>query len=127
MDEGIAFWKNTFGYQQMTSMVVNTRQKVKVVFLQKTNSLTVKLIEPTEDNFILKNFVNQGNNRFHHICFKCDNLNESVSELQGKGLRLLVPPQPGEAFGNNSIAFLLATNSINIELIDTETKVNQIP
>ena len=33
-----------------------------------------------------------------------------------------VPPQPGEAFNNHDIAFLLARYGLNIELIDTEEK-----
>jgi hypothetical protein len=37
-----------FGYEQMTEIVVNTRQKVRVVFLARRGSLPVKLIEPTD-------------------------------------------------------------------------------
>jgi methylmalonyl-CoA/ethylmalonyl-CoA epimerase len=59
---------------------------------------------------------------FHHICFKCSNLDEKIFELKNKGLKMLVPPQPGEAFNNNNIAFLLAKYGVNIELIDTDEK-----
>jgi methylmalonyl-CoA/ethylmalonyl-CoA epimerase len=45
-----------------------------------------------------------------------------MDELKGKGLLTLVPPQPGEAFNNHNIAFLLAKYGLNIELIDTEEK-----
>jgi methylmalonyl-CoA/ethylmalonyl-CoA epimerase len=92
-----------------------------VVFLKKENSLTIKIIEPLKDNQSLVNFVSRGGG-FHHICFKCDNINDGLKELQNKGLITLVPPQPGEAFNNHSIAFLLAKNGINIELIDTDEK-----
>jgi methylmalonyl-CoA/ethylmalonyl-CoA epimerase len=92
-----------------------------VTFLKKDNSLLVKLIEPIESNESLLNFVSKGGG-FHHICFKCDNIDEKVSELKGKGLITLVPPQPGEAFKNHNIAFMLARNGINIELIDTNEK-----
>ena len=34
----------------------------------------------------------------------------------------LVQPQPGEAFNNHNIAFLLARYGLNIELIDTDEK-----
>ena len=83
----------------------------------------IKLIEPGEKNITLQNFVNQGGG-FHHICFKCDNLNKKVAELKSKGVRLLVPPQPGEAFNNNDIAFFWSKNKINIELIDTDEKAS---
>jgi methylmalonyl-CoA/ethylmalonyl-CoA epimerase len=121
MEQGIHFWEDVFGYSQYTKAVINTRQKVKVVFLKKDNSVTIKIIEPTEANTPLLNIVDQGD-RFHHICFKCDEINEGVKALKGKGLRLLVPPQPGEAFDNNLIAFLLAGKNLNIELIDTDSK-----
>ena len=119
--EGIAYWERVFGYKQMTGIVINSLQKVKVVFLKKKNSLTIKLIEPLEDNKSLVNFVNRGGG-FHHICFKCDNIDDGLKDLKNKGLITLVPPQPGEAFNNKNIAFLLAKNGINIELIDTDEK-----
>jgi len=123
IEEGIAYWEKVFGYRQMTGIVINSLQKVKVAFLKKENSLTIKIIEPLEDNQSLVNFVSRGGG-FHHICFKCDNINEGLKELQNKGLITLVPPQPGEAFNNHSIAFLLAKNGINIELIDTDEKAD---
>ncbi len=60
LDEGISYWKHVFGYRQKTEMVINSLQKVKVVFLDKDNSLTIKLIEPLNDNHSLINFVNKG-------------------------------------------------------------------
>jgi len=119
--EGIAYWEKVFGYKQMTGVVTNSLQKVKVVFLKKRKSLTIKLIEPLEDNKSLANFVIRGGG-FHHICFKCDNIDEGVKDLKDKGLITLVPPQPGEAFNNHDIAFLLAKYGVNIELIDTDEK-----
>jgi methylmalonyl-CoA/ethylmalonyl-CoA epimerase len=121
LEEGISYWNRVFGYRQLTNMVVNSLQKVKVVFLGKENSIAVKLIEPVEGNLSLQNFVNRGGG-FHHICFKCSDINEKLNELSDKGLLVLVPPQPGEAFNNHEIAFLLARYGLNIELIDTEER-----
>ena len=121
LTEGIAYWERVFGYSQMTRPVVNSLQKVRVVFLSKNGSLTIKLIEPLEDNIPLFNFVGKGGG-FHHICFKCDKIEEGVKDLKDKGLITLVAPQPGEAFNNHNITFLLAKYGINIELIDTDEK-----
>ena len=121
IQEGIAYWDHVFGYKQMTKIVENSLQKVKVTFLNKEGSITVKLIEPVEGNQSLLNFVNRGGG-FHHLCFKCINLDEKVEELTDKGLLKLVPPQPGEAFNNRNIAFLLARYGLNIEVIDTDEK-----
>jgi len=125
LHEGIEYWKKMFGYEQMTNIVTNTRQKVKVVFLKKKDSLLIKLIEALDDNESVKNFVKRGGG-FHHLCFKCNDINQGIAELKDKGLISLVPPQPGEAFENNKIALLLGKNGINIELIDTDKKAGLI-
>ncbi|MCK4465548.1 MAG: VOC family protein [Bacteroidales bacterium] len=121
LDEGVAYWNRVFGYKQITEIVTNSLQKVKVTFLSKEDSITIKLIEPLENNQSLTNYVDRGGG-YHHICFKCSNINEKIDELTSKGLIILVPPQPGEAFNNNDIAFLLARYGLNIELIDTDEK-----
>jgi methylmalonyl-CoA/ethylmalonyl-CoA epimerase len=79
------------------------------------------LIEPLETNESLIKFVNRGGG-FHHICFKCSDINNKIEELKDKGLIMLVPPQPGEAFNNNNIAFLFAKYGLNLELIDTDER-----
>lgn len=121
IQESISYWENVFSYSQMTEIIENSLQKVKVTFLRKNDSILIKLIEPIEGNQSLRNFVNKGGG-FHHICFKCDNVDEQMHELTEKGLITLVPPQPGEAFNNHDIAFLLARHGLNIELIDTDEK-----
>lgn len=121
LEEGISYWETVFGYQQKTDDVVNSLQKVRVVFLEKKGSLPVKLIEPVEGNQSLQNFVNRGGG-FHHVCFRCEDVENTMAELNAKGLLTLAAPQPGEAFNNHNIAFLLAKYGMNIELIDTEER-----
>ncbi|MRS03915.1 hypothetical protein EG832_11950 [bacterium] len=121
LDEAISYWDKVFGYRQMTEVITNTLQKVRVTFLGKEGSIAIKLIEPVEGNASLISFVNKGGG-FHHICFRCESVQEGVRELSAKGLITLVPPQPGEAFNNHDIAFMLARYGLNIELIDTQER-----
>ena len=121
LSEGVAYWEDVFGYKQLTEIVENTLQKVKVVFLRKSGSIDIKLIEPVEGNLSLFNFVNRGGG-FHHLCFRCSDINMEIEILTGKGLKTLILPQKGEAFNNNKIAFMLARHGLNIELIDTDER-----
>lgn len=125
LDAAIVQWTGTFEYEQLTEIVTNTRQEVKVVFLSKEESVTIKLIEPLEDNESLLNFVNRGGG-FHHLCFKCSDLDQQIGELKEKGMITLVAPQPGEAFENENIAFMLTRFGVNVELIDTDKKARMI-
>ena len=49
-----------------------------------------------------------------------------LKRLGEMGLRILTPPEPGEAFANENIAFLYAKQGVVIELIETELKAKRI-
>lgn len=125
LEEAIEHWKEVFGYRQMTGIVTNTRQKVRVAFLEKENSLTIKLIEPTDPGSSLYLLAKRGGG-LHHLCFRCANLRDELGRLGSQGLRVLVQPEPGEAFDNEEISFLFDNHGLNIELIATEKKAGVI-
>lgn len=125
IEKGIKYWEEVFGYKQMTEVVLNTRQKVRVVFLQKENSLLIKLIEPTDETSSVYRVALKGGG-LHHLGFRCENINVEILKLKNLGLRVIANPQPGEAFENNQIAFLLGNQALNIELIDTDKKARKI-
>lgn len=121
LEDGLQQWESLFGYRQNSDIVTNTRQKVRVVFLAKPGSLPVKLIEPADESSPIYAFARRGGG-LHHLCFRCGDLKTEIPLLESKDAKFLVPPQPGEAFKNNDIAFFLARNNLNVELIDTEEK-----
>jgi len=125
IDEGIESWVKLFAYHKITEIVTNTRQKVNVVFLAKEGSISIKLIEPTDKTSPVYIFSRRGGG-LHHLCFKCDKLNETLIELAEKGAKVLVPPEPGEAFANENISFVYAHHGLNIELIDTDKRAKKI-
>jgi methylmalonyl-CoA/ethylmalonyl-CoA epimerase len=121
IDNGIQQWQKFFGYHRISEVIENTRQKVKVVFLDKADSIPIKLIEPSDDDSPVSAFSRRGGG-LHHLCFRCDDNNVTIPFLREKGAKLIVPPQPGEAFNGKDIAFFLIENNLNIELIDTTEK-----
>lgn len=121
LEDGIRQWEEFFGYKKNSDIVVNSRQKVRVVFLSKRDSLPVKLIEPSEPQSPVNALARKGGG-LHHLCFRCESLESEIPRLKQKGAIFIVPPQPGEAFNNRNIAFLLAGNNLNAELIDTSEK-----
>lgn len=121
IEEAIAEWEAIFGYRQSSDVVTNTRQKVKVVFLSKEDSLPVKLLSPSEPSSPVALLARRGGG-LHHVCFRCDSLRVEVPWLQEQGARMTVAPEPGEAFCNHEVAFFSAGNNLRFELIDTTEK-----
>ena len=124
IQKGISLWESVFDYKQFTRQVINERQKVKVVFLYKENSLMVKLIAPLDETSPIYAFSRRGGG-LHHLCFKCTKIDEEMKRLNTLGVRTISPPVPGEAFENENIAFVF-TKGLNVELIDTEKKAEQL-
>ena len=125
IERSVEHWAEVFGYEQATEIVLNTRQKVRVVFLAKPGSLQVKLIEPTDPASPVHAFTQRGGG-LHHLCFRCDSVDAEVARLVALGLRVLAPPEPGEAFDDEMIAFVYAGDGLNVELIDTERRAGRL-
>lgn len=125
IQQGISHWTTVFGYEQITEIVENSRQKVKVVFLSKEKSTQIKLVEPVGNTSPVFEFAKKGGG-LHHLCFKCDNIDSTIEDMKAHRLRVLTLPQPGEAFDNEEIAFIYAKHGLNIELIDTEKRAKKL-
>jgi methylmalonyl-CoA/ethylmalonyl-CoA epimerase len=125
IEKGIEQWHKSFGYQQMTEPVLNTRQKVMVVFLSKESSISIKLIQPSDQDSPVYKFAYKGGG-LHHICFRCENIDTEIKRLKDEKFRMLTLPEPGEAFENERIAFLFGAQGLNIELIETEKRAKII-
>ncbi len=122
IERAIPRFVEIFGYKQKTDKITNTRQKVNVVFLEKQESLDIKLIEPSDSESPLIQSLKKGEG-LHHICFKTENgVTEELENLRMKGLRVLSEAEKGEAFDDELIAFIYAGYGLNIELIDTDKR-----
>lgn len=109
------------GYRRKTEKVTNTRHRVNVLFLAKSGSIDIKLIEPSDDESPLWDFVKKGGG-LHHLCFKVPDVENACDELKGKGVRILSAPAPGEAFDEHLIAFCYLGFGLNAEIIDTDAR-----
>ena len=125
IEKGIEQWERMFGYTQMTEVVINARQKVKVVFVKKENSVSIKLIEPTDKSSSVYTLAQRGGG-LHHLCFRCENVESELKRLKKLGVRVLSQPEPGEAFENENIAFIFAKQGLNIELINTDKRAKRL-
>ena len=121
-----AMLEKMFGYRPRTEPVVNTRQQVRVQFLSKPGSLDIKLIEPSSPQSPLVDFIKRSGGGLHHLAFRTQSTQQAVSDLEGKGARVITPSQPGEAFDETLIAFLFAGGGLNIEVIETDARRSEI-
>jgi len=125
INDGIAQWEAFFGYHRATDIITNTRQRVHVVFMEKDYSIAVKLVAPVDEQSPVSAFARKGGG-LHHLCFRCSSIDKELTRLNSLGAHVLCPPQPGEAFANEKIAFVFCKTGLNIELIDTNKRANPV-
>lgn len=121
IDSAVAKLTSLLGYAARTERITNSRQKVTVLFLSKSGSIDLKLIEPSSEDSPLWTSLRKGEG-LHHLCFRTDDTAAKMRELASLGMRVLSHPAPGEAFNDHLIAFGYAGFGLNIELIDTDDR-----
>jgi methylmalonyl-CoA/ethylmalonyl-CoA epimerase len=122
-----AMLERTLGYKPRTEPVENTRQQVIVQFMSKPGSLDIKLIEPSSLDSPLVAFIKRSGGGLHHLAFKTESVEMGVEGLTRKGVKIVTPPQPGEAFDDSLIAFAFLGAGLNAELIDTDRRRGELP
>jgi len=94
-------------------------QKVNICFL-KTNNVFLELIEPTQENSPISDFVKKKGG-FHHLCFEVDDIHVELERMKKNGARVIVDVVRG--FENRLTAFvMLDMKNTNCNLIELAEK-----
>jgi methylmalonyl-CoA/ethylmalonyl-CoA epimerase len=91
------------GFDDVTTAVENPRQKVSAAFVNlfAADTVHVELLESRDENSPISKFVRNRGAGLHHLCFETNDIQGAVDNLAKKGFKLLVPPEPAEAYDIN--------------------------
>jgi methylmalonyl-CoA/ethylmalonyl-CoA epimerase len=95
-------------------------QKVTTAFFPVGDS-EVELLESTAPDGPIAKYLEKRGEGIQHIAFRVDNLEEALTELKDKGIRL-IDEKPRQGAGGAKIAFLhpKSTHGVLIELSERE-------
>ena len=78
----------------------------------------VELIEPASDSE-LRPLLKRYRNEPYHICYLCDNLEETIAELRSSKFMLFKEPAPAPVISKSArVAFLMGSSAGMIELLE---------
>ena len=124
LEKSIKRFMEDFGLPfEGTEDVVAAKTTTAFFPLPPTN---IELVHPLNGEGPIAGYLEKRGGGLHHLCFKCDDMQDQLDSFKSQGIRMHVEPQPGEAFENEDIAFLYAKHGLNIELIDTDKKAKQL-
>ncbi len=99
-----------------SKIIVNETQKVREVFFTDGRTV-IELLEPMGDDSPLASFLQSNpTGGLVHVCYECDDIDESIIELKETGAKLISGPTPDVAFGDRPIAFLFLAGQV-VELV----------
>ena len=103
LETAIPYYENILGLKCYNIEEV-VDQKVKTAFF-KVGDTKIELLEPMSPESTIAKFIEKKGEGIHHIAFAVDNVNESLAEVEGKGVQLIDKTSRKGAEGL-SIAFL---------------------
>lgn len=117
LDEMVKWYEETLGVKSHGTEVVED-QKVKVAFLPIGDS-ELELLESTAEDGPIAKFIEKNGEGIQHIALRVDNIEETLTELKAKEVRL-IDQTPRYGAGNASIAFVhpKATHGVLLELCE---------
>ena len=87
LDEAIPFYENMLGLKCYAVEEVKD-QKVKTAFFM-VGQTKIELLESTDPEGPIGKFIEKKGPGIHHLAFAVDNVNQSLAELDEKGIRLI--------------------------------------
>ena len=111
LDEAIPFYENTLGMKCYAIEEVKD-QKVKTAFFM-VGQTKIELLESTDPQGPIGKFIEKKGQGIHHLAFAVDNVNNSLNELEDKGVRLIDKTARKGAEGLN-IGFLHPKSTLGV-------------
>lgn len=103
IEAAVPFYRDTLGMAYEGSEEV-AEQKVRVAFLAVGES-RIELLEPTAGDSPVARFIEKNGEGIHHIAYEVDDIERSLADLQGQGVRL-IDTVPRRGAHGTRIAFL---------------------
>lgn len=117
IDKALVFWQDALGLQ-LSHMEDVDREQSLVAFLPAKES-EVELVQPTSQDSGVARFLHKRGPGMHHICFEVYDIEETIAQLQAKGVRL-INDKPEIGTGGKKIAFIHpeSTHGVLVELYE---------
>ena len=103
IDTALTFWRDALGLK-LDHIDDIPEQESMVAFLP-TGESEVELVQPTSEDSGVARYLQKRGPGMHHICFEVEDIQASLEQLKGKGVRL-INESPLTGSGGKKMAFI---------------------
>ena len=122
IEEAATLFSDFFGFRKDDTLPYTDPQgEFRSVFLV-AGEVSIELIEPTNPNGALANFLQKRGEGLHHISIEVDDIDQKLDLLRANGVRLI--NEKAQTVGYNKVAFVhpAASKGILVELTEKVPK-----
>ncbi len=123
IEEALKFHIEALGMKQITDIVYDELQKVKVVLLSPEekdheNYSYIELVESVGSSAVDQ--ILKQRNRLYHYCIEVSNLEETLEKVRKEHAIIVLPPTPAKLFNDRRIAFVWTPAQYLLEFLEKE-------
>lgn len=117
IDDAARFYRDSLGLE-VAEIEEVASQKVRVAMLPLGES-RIELLEPTSADSPISKFLAKRGPGIHHVAVRVEDIRAALSELKGKGARL-IDEEPRVGAGGCLVAFIhpSSTGGVLLELVE---------
>jgi len=118
--EGIKNHETLFGYKQLSDIIEDPIQKVRVVLMGHSDEDPVKieLISPLGEDSPVTDLLKKRQS-LYHLCYEVPDIEEAKNLARKNGAIVISKPVEAPLFDNRKICFLFTKDHYVIELVET--------
>lgn len=119
IEAGIKHHEQLFGYKQLSPIVEDTTQKVRVVIIGHSHEDPVKieLISPLGPESPVTDLLNKRQS-LYHLCYEVEDIEEAKKQARKNGAIIISNPVEAPLFDDRKICFLFTRDHYVIELVE---------
>ena len=117
--EGIKNHEALYGYKQLSEIIEDPAQKVRVVLMGYSNDDPVKieLISPMSEDSPVTDLLKK-RQAIYHLCYEVPDIEEAKIKARKNGAIVISKPVEAPLFDNRKICFLFTKDQYVIELVE---------
>jgi len=105
------------GYKTIENKIVDNQRNVIIQFVKNEDYL-IELVAPINEESPVTSLLKKQGNTPYHICYKTDNLEKEISDLDNNGFVVISNLLEAPAINNKRVIFLYKEEIGLIELIE---------
>lgn len=112
------FFVPLFQPVEISPIVEDPLQSVRIAFATLDTGTRIELIEPTNPSSPVGRFLTDPRGGLYHLCYSTDSLDQAVDDLRRLRCTMFMKPTPAVAFGGRRIAFFVTPQRDLLEVVE---------